>query len=46
MVKYWSDRIKSLNLYILQSILNLTPAFVISYCVQVKQGNADVVRYN
>ena len=31
-----------MNLYSLQSILNLTPAFVISCCVQVKQGNADM----
>ena len=31
MVKYWSD-----------SIPNLTPAFVISCCVQVKQGNAGM----
>ena len=29
-----------MNLYSLQSIPNLTPAFVISCCVQVKQGNA------
>ena len=31
-----------MNLYSLQSILNLTPAFVISCCVQVEQGNADM----
>ena len=31
-----------MNLYSLQSITNLTPAFVISYCVQVKQGNAGM----
>ena len=35
-----------LNLYCLQSIPNLTSAFVISCCVQVEQGNADVVQYN
>ena len=29
-----------MNLYSLQSIPNLTPAFVISCCVQVTQGNA------
>ena len=31
-----------MNLYSLQSILNLTPAFVISCCVQVEQGNAGM----
>ena len=31
-----------LNLYSLQSILDLTPAFVNSCCVQVKQGNAGM----
>ena len=31
-----------MNLYRLQSIPNLTPAFVISCCVQVKQGNAGM----
>ena len=31
-----------MNLYSLQSIPNLTPAFVISCCVQVKQGNAGM----
>ena len=31
-----------MNLYSLQSILNLTPAFVISCCVQVQQGNAGM----
>ena len=40
MVKYWSDRV--LNLYSLQSIPNLTPAFVISCCVQVEQGNVGM----
>ena len=32
-----------MNLYSLQSIPNLTPAFVISCCVQVKQGRARLV---
>ena len=31
-----------MNLYSLQSIPNLTPAFVISCCVQVEQGNAGM----
>ena len=31
-----------LYLYSLQSILNLTPAFVISCCVQVEQGNVGM----
>ena len=31
-----------MNLYSLHSILNLTPAFVISCCVQVEQGNAGM----
>ena len=31
-----------MNLYNLQSIPNLTPAFIISFCVQVKQGNAGM----
>ena len=31
-----------MNLYILQSIPNLTPAFVISWCVQVEQRNAGM----
>ena len=31
-----------MNLYSLQSIPNLTPAFVISCCVQVKQGNVGM----
>ena len=30
------------NLYSLQGIPNLTPAFVISCCVQVKQGNVGM----
>ena len=35
-----------LNLYSLQSILNLTPAFVISCCIQeVKQRNSDFVLF-
>ena len=33
---------KILNLYRLQSILNLTPAFVITCCVQVEQRNAGM----
>ena len=35
-----------LNLYRLQSIPNLTPAFVIRCCIQVEQRNSDLVRYN
>ena len=31
-----------MNLYSLQSIPNFTPAFVISCCVQVKQGNVGM----
>ena len=31
-----------MNLYSLQSIPNLTPAFVISCCVQAEQGNAGM----
>ena len=33
-----------LDLYSLQSILDFTPAFVISCCVQVKQGNVVWVK--
>ena len=33
-----------MNLYRLQSIPNLTPAFVISCCVQVEQGNAGMYK--
>ena len=31
-----------MNLYKLQSIPNLTPAFVITWCVQVKQRNVGM----
>ena len=31
-----------MNLYSIQSILNLTPAFSISFCVQVEQGNVGM----
>ena len=31
-----------MNLYSLQSIPNLTPAFVINCCVQVEQGNVGM----
>ena len=45
MVKYWSDRVKILNLYNLQSISDFTPAFVNSCCVEVKQGRASLVLF-
>ena len=38
MVKYWSDRVKILNLYNLQSILDFTPALVNSCYVTGQTG--------